>query len=55
MNSEIDDELRLVATRAYNMYVADMYGPYADRLLPAAAIPSVLAFTANPICAGVTP
>lgn len=35
----LDDELRRVATRAYNMYVADMYGEYSDRLLPAAAIP----------------
>jgi len=34
-----DEELRRVAARAYNRYVADRYRDYADRLTPAAAIP----------------
>jgi predicted TIM-barrel fold metal-dependent hydrolase len=34
-----DDELRLVACRAYNAYIADCYRPYADRMTAAAVIP----------------
>ncbi|MBI3743724.1 MAG: amidohydrolase family protein [Chloroflexi bacterium] len=34
-----DDELRRVACRAINLYVADLYGPFADRMTPAATIP----------------
>jgi predicted TIM-barrel fold metal-dependent hydrolase len=34
-----DDELRLVACRAYNQYIADCYRPYGDRMTPAAVIP----------------
>jgi len=34
-----DDELRVVACRAYNAYVADGFGPHRDRLIPAAVIP----------------
>ncbi len=34
-----NDELRRVACRALNLYVAEIYGPYAHRMTPAAAIP----------------
>jgi predicted TIM-barrel fold metal-dependent hydrolase len=34
-----DDELRRACCRAYNMYAAELYGEFADRLTPAAAIP----------------
>lgn len=33
------DELRQVACRALNLYVAEIYGPYANRMTPAATIP----------------
>ena len=35
-----DGELRRVACRAYNNYIADCYRPYADRMTPAAVIPT---------------
>jgi predicted TIM-barrel fold metal-dependent hydrolase len=35
----LDDELRRVACRAGNMYYADIYRPYADRMRPVAIIP----------------
>ena len=35
-----DSELRQVMARAFNRYVAEAYGPYADRLLPVACIPT---------------
>jgi predicted TIM-barrel fold metal-dependent hydrolase len=34
-----EDELRQVACRALNTYLAELYGPYRDRLTAAAAIP----------------
>ncbi len=34
-----DDELRPIACRAYNRFVADLYGCFPDRMTPAAAIP----------------
>ncbi len=34
-----DDEFRQVACRALNLYVKEIYGPYADRLTPAATVP----------------
>ncbi len=34
-----DDELRQVTCRALNMYLAEVYGPYAHRMTPAMAIP----------------
>ena len=34
-----DDDLRLAACRAYNLYIADSFRPYADQLTPAAVIP----------------
>jgi predicted TIM-barrel fold metal-dependent hydrolase len=34
-----DEELRRAACRAFNMYVADQFRDYADRMTPAAAIP----------------
>ncbi len=34
-----EDEVRRVASRAFNIYQAEMYGEYADRLTPAAVIP----------------
>ncbi|MDH3603327.1 MAG: amidohydrolase family protein [Candidatus Tectomicrobia bacterium] len=34
-----NDELRRVACRSLNLYVADIYGPYASRMTPAATIP----------------
>ncbi|MCB0997083.1 MAG: amidohydrolase family protein [Acidimicrobiales bacterium] len=34
-----DDDLRRAAARAFNLYNAEMFGPYADRLTPAAVIP----------------
>ncbi len=34
-----DDEFRQVACRSLNLYVKEIYGPYADRLTPAATIP----------------
>jgi len=34
-----DEELRKVACRAYNNYIKDTFGEYADRLTPSAAIP----------------
>ncbi len=35
-----DDELRGALARACNRYSAECYGPYADRLLPVAAVPN---------------
>jgi predicted TIM-barrel fold metal-dependent hydrolase len=35
-----DDELRIVTCRAYNRYISDCYRPYADRMTPAAVIPT---------------
>jgi predicted TIM-barrel fold metal-dependent hydrolase len=35
-----DDELRVVACRAYNRYISDCYRPFADRMTPAAVIPT---------------
>jgi predicted TIM-barrel fold metal-dependent hydrolase len=35
----MDDELRRAAVRAQNLYVAELYGEYADRITPAATIP----------------
>ena len=34
-----DDDLRRAAARAFNLYNAEMFGPYADRMTPAAVIP----------------
>lgn len=34
-----DDECRQVACRSLNLYVNEIYGPYAERLTPAATIP----------------
>lgn len=34
-----DDEIRQVATRAINTYYAEVYGPFADRMMPTAIIP----------------
>jgi len=35
-----DDELRQALSRAFNIYIAEMYRPYADRLVPVACIPT---------------
>ena len=35
-----DDELRPALSRAFNVYVAEVYGPYRDRILPVACIPT---------------
>jgi predicted TIM-barrel fold metal-dependent hydrolase len=35
-----DDELRPALSRAFNLYVAEAYGPYRDRILPVACIPT---------------
>ena len=35
-----DDELRPALSRAFNTYVAEVYGPYRDRILPVACIPT---------------
>jgi predicted TIM-barrel fold metal-dependent hydrolase len=35
-----DDELRRAACRAYNLYAAELYGEYADRMTAAATIPA---------------
>ena len=34
-----DEELRRACCRAYNMYVKEVYGPYSQRMTPAAVIP----------------
>jgi predicted TIM-barrel fold metal-dependent hydrolase len=34
-----DDDLRLASARAFNLYNAEMFGPFADRMTPAAVIP----------------
>ncbi len=34
-----DDDLRRAAARAFNLYNAEMFAPYADRMTPAAVIP----------------
>jgi predicted TIM-barrel fold metal-dependent hydrolase len=34
-----DDELRPIACRAFNVYHAEVYAPYADRMTPVAQIP----------------
>src|SRR5262249_33411003 len=34
-----DEELRRVACRALNRYLAELYGAYPDRMTPAAAVP----------------
>jgi predicted TIM-barrel fold metal-dependent hydrolase len=34
-----DEEIRRGGARAFNMFAAEMFGPYSDRLLPAAGIP----------------
>ncbi len=34
-----DDEFRHVACRSLNLYVKEIYGPYSDRVTPAATIP----------------
>ncbi len=34
-----DDELRIAMARAFNRYVAEVYAPYRDRLVPVASIP----------------
>ena len=34
-----DDDLRRSAARAFNLYNAEMFGPYADRMTPAGVIP----------------
>jgi predicted TIM-barrel fold metal-dependent hydrolase len=34
-----DDEFRPLVCHAYNEYIADCYGPYADRMTPAAVVP----------------
>lgn len=35
-----DDEMRQVMSRAFNTYLAEVYAPYADRLIPVACIPT---------------
>lgn len=35
-----DDELRQVMSRAFNTYLAEVYAPYADRMIPVACIPT---------------
>jgi predicted TIM-barrel fold metal-dependent hydrolase len=35
-----DEELRRACCRAFNMYISDLYGEFADRITPAAAIPA---------------
>lgn len=35
-----DDELRVTTCRAYNRYISDCYRPHADRMTPAAVIPT---------------
>ena len=35
-----DDELRPALSRAFNIYVAEVYAPYRDRILPVACIPT---------------
>ena len=35
-----DDELRPALSRAFNTYVAEVYAPYRDRILPVACIPT---------------
>lgn len=35
-----DDELRTASARAFNRYLAEVYAPYRDRLLPVACIPT---------------
>ncbi len=35
-----DDELRPALSRAFNIYAAEAYGPYRDRILPVACIPT---------------
>ncbi len=35
-----DDELRQVTARAFNTYLAEVYEPYRDRLIPVACIPT---------------
>ncbi len=35
-----DDELRPALSRAFNIYAAEVYGPYRDRLVPVACIPT---------------
>ena len=37
---ESDDDVRPAVCRAYNTMVADIYGPHADRITPAACIPT---------------
>ena len=37
--AEEDDDVRPAVCRAYNTMVADMFGPHADRITPAACIP----------------
>jgi predicted TIM-barrel fold metal-dependent hydrolase len=36
----VDDELRPALSRAFNMYVAETYAPYRDRIVPVACIPT---------------
>lgn len=36
----VDDELRAVMARAFNTYLAEVYAPYADRMMPVACIPT---------------
>jgi predicted TIM-barrel fold metal-dependent hydrolase len=35
-----DDELRGVMSRAFNIYLAEVYAPYTDRMMPVACIPT---------------
>jgi predicted TIM-barrel fold metal-dependent hydrolase len=35
-----DDELRQATSRAFNMYLAEAYRPYRDRMMPVAVIPT---------------
>jgi len=35
-----DEELRRAMSRAFNIYLAETYAPYADRMLPVACIPT---------------
>ncbi|HQV58785.1 MAG TPA: amidohydrolase family protein, partial [Ilumatobacteraceae bacterium] len=35
-----DDELRTATSRAFNIYLAEVYAPFADRLIPVACIPT---------------
>jgi predicted TIM-barrel fold metal-dependent hydrolase len=35
-----DEELRRATSRAFNTYLAEVYAPYADRILPVACIPT---------------